>query len=175
MSSSRDAIHRAAARLFRERGYARTSVRDIAGEAGVDPALVIRHFGGKEPLFLDTVALEAGALAFEGPRETFGRRFMTELLERGDDVRDVFLALVRASDAEGVADRLRIEHELHFVEPFRALLDGPEADLRARLAAAVIGGLLHSLWVVGDEGLLTADREALVERAGALLQSLVDG
>ncbi len=100
---------------------------------------------------------------------------MTELLERGDDVRDVFLALVRASDAEGVADRLRIEHELHFVEPFRALLDGPEADLRARLAAAVIGGLLHSLWVVGDEGLLTADRAALVDRAGALLQSLVDG
>ena len=175
MSSSRDAIHEAASRLFRERGYARTSVRDIAGEAGVDPALVIRHFGGKEPLFLDTVALEAGAMAFDGPRESLGERFIAELLAQREGVRDVFLALVRASDADGVASRLRTEHEQHFVEPFRALLDGPDADLRARLAAAVVGGLLHSLWVVGDEGLLTADRDALTARAGALLQSRLDG
>lgn len=40
----------AAVRLFGERGFARTSVRDIAAAAGVSPALVIHHFGSKDGL-----------------------------------------------------------------------------------------------------------------------------
>jgi AcrR family transcriptional regulator len=43
-------IRDAAVRLFGSRGYARTSVRDIAAEAGVSPALVIHHFGSKDGL-----------------------------------------------------------------------------------------------------------------------------
>ena len=41
--ASKRAIWEAAQRLFAENGYARTSVREIASEAAVDPALVIRH------------------------------------------------------------------------------------------------------------------------------------
>ncbi len=47
----KDAIARVAGRLFAERGFTATSVRAIAAGAGVDPALVIRHFGSKEALF----------------------------------------------------------------------------------------------------------------------------
>ncbi len=36
--------------LFGSRGYAATSIRDIARAAGVSPALVIHHFGSKEEL-----------------------------------------------------------------------------------------------------------------------------
>ncbi|HTN57498.1 MAG TPA: TetR family transcriptional regulator, partial [Protaetiibacter sp.] len=43
-------IRDAAVRLFGERGYDRTSVRDIATAAGVSPALVIHHFGSKGAL-----------------------------------------------------------------------------------------------------------------------------
>jgi AcrR family transcriptional regulator len=43
-------IRDAAVRLFGERGYERTSVRDIATAAGVSPALVIHHFGSKDGL-----------------------------------------------------------------------------------------------------------------------------
>ncbi|PZQ88265.1 MAG: TetR/AcrR family transcriptional regulator [Leifsonia xyli] len=43
-------IRDAAVRLFGARGYAHTSVREIATEAGVSPALVIHHFGSKESL-----------------------------------------------------------------------------------------------------------------------------
>lgn len=43
-------IRDAAIRLFGARGYDGTSVRAIAAEAGVSPALVLHHYGSKEAL-----------------------------------------------------------------------------------------------------------------------------
>jgi AcrR family transcriptional regulator len=40
-----------ASRLFVERGYERTTIRAIAGAAGVDAGLVMHYFGAKEELF----------------------------------------------------------------------------------------------------------------------------
>lgn len=49
-SDARDRILTAAVALFGQGGYAATSVRSIAAEAGVSAPLVIHHFGGKEGL-----------------------------------------------------------------------------------------------------------------------------
>lgn len=171
---SRDAIRAAAAALFTRHGYAGTSVRDIAAAASVDPALVIRHFGSKEALFLETMQVELGARPFDGgPLDSLGERFIRHLLAADDDVKGVFLALLRASDAGDVNLRLREVHERNFVAPLRDRLTGPDAELRSRLAASVVGGLLYSLWVVGDVGLAAADRETLIRTHGALLQALL--
>ena len=59
------------------------------------------------------------------------------------------------------------------MQPLLERLTGPDAELRARLGAALIGGLLYSLWVVGDEQLAATDHRELVVRYGALLQSLI--
>jgi hypothetical protein len=72
-----------------------------------------------------------------------------------------------------VGPHLRETHDAAFVAPLRSRLEGPDAELRARLAAALVGGLLYSLWVVGDEVLLAADRAEVVRRYGALLQALL--
>ncbi len=64
-------------------------------------------------------------------------------------------------------------HDADFDAPLRARLDGPDADLRARLAAALAGGLLYALWIVEDEALRATDDEEIVARYGALLQGLV--
>ncbi|GAA3602803.1 TetR/AcrR family transcriptional regulator [Agrococcus terreus] len=174
------AIAEAAARLFVERGYAGTTVRDIAAEAHVDPAVVIRRFGSKEALFLE--AMRPGGLAeawratLDGPLAAFGERCVEALLDQRGDTRGVFLALLRASDAEGIGSHLRRAHEEQFVAPLRERLeregDAAGADLRARLAAAAAGGMLYALWAVGDEA-LAADRAALVRRYGAVLQAAI--
>ena len=70
--TTREAIARAAGQLFERHGYTGTSVRAVAAEAGVDPALVIRHFGSKEKLFLDTMDLQGhfgGVAQGNCPRE----------------------------------------------------------------------------------------------------------
>jgi Transcriptional regulator len=170
---SRVAIQDAAVRLFAERGYAGTSVRDIAGDAGVDPALVIRHFGSKEGLFLETMRLEFDELDLDGPIESLGERLIRSLLDADDHVRGVYLALIRASDAGEISSALREAHEQGFVAPLAARLTGDDAELRARLAAALVGGLFYALWVVRDESLLAEPHAELARRYGALLQPLV--
>lgn len=60
---TRDEILRAARRLFAERGYARTSVRDIAQAAGVSAQTVYDSIGAKQALVTrlnDLIDLEAG-------------------------------------------------------------------------------------------------------------------
>ena len=63
---TRDEILRAARRLFAERGYARTSVRDIARTAGVSAQTVYDSVGAKQELVArlnDLIDSEAGIAA----------------------------------------------------------------------------------------------------------------
>jgi AcrR family transcriptional regulator len=171
---TKDAIWNAAAELFGEQGYASTSVRDIAARAGIDASLVIRHFGSKENLFLDTMKLDLAVNALRDfPVDTLGERFIDLMLTTDDQVRGVYLALLRASGTDAMDTRLREAHEESFVAPLRSRLTGADAEIRARLAAALVGGLLYSLWAVGDETLLAADHDSVVRRYGALLQELI--
>lgn len=171
---TRDSIFAAATRLFAERGFAGTTVRDIATASGVDPALVMRHFGSKEALFLETMRLEFDhGMLFDGPGDDLGVRYIRTLLHEESRLKSVFLAMVRASDSDGVGSRLREAHEKEFVAPLVARLTGPDADLRARLAASLVGGLLYSLWIVGDDTLAAADHETIAVTYGVLLQQLI--
>lgn len=168
----------AATTLFHERGFAATSVRDIAAAVGRDAALVIRHFGSKESLFLEAMESEIsggeGAVdPFDGPVEDLGERIIRDLVLGDDRTKPMYLALIRASDGAGVSSRLREVHETAFVAPLRARLSGDDADIRARLAAAMIGGLLYSLWLVEDSELAAHDREDTIRRYGSTLQRIL--
>ena len=54
---TRESLVDAARVLFAEQGYDATSVRAVAGAAGVDAAMVNHYFGGKEGLFREVMAL----------------------------------------------------------------------------------------------------------------------
>lgn len=60
--STKDRILDAAERLFAERGFAATSLRDITAEAGANLAAVNYHFQSKEALIVAVVARRAGPL-----------------------------------------------------------------------------------------------------------------
>jgi len=173
-TATREAIATAAAAMFRERGFARSPVRDIAAAAETDPALVIRHFGSKELLFLETMHLTLDdEPLLDVPLEVLGEQLVAHLLTLDEPRRGVVQALVRGSSEPQIAERLRATHESAFVEPLRSRLAGPDAEVRARLAAAVVGGLLYALWVVGDEVLVSTPAADLARRYGAVLQPLL--
>ena len=54
---TRGEIVEAAKRVFADKGYDGTSLRGVAREAGVDPALVHHYFDGKASLFVAAMAL----------------------------------------------------------------------------------------------------------------------
>lgn len=57
---SREALLNAATELFSERGYDRTTIREIGERAGVDPALIARYFGSKPLLYVEVLKAEHG-------------------------------------------------------------------------------------------------------------------
>ena len=81
-SGARADILAAAGRAFAERGYARATIRGVAQEAGVDPALVHHYFGNKRGLFIEAMSLPANpadlieGLLTEGDPETLGERMI---------------------------------------------------------------------------------------------------
>src|SRR3954465_11312215 len=90
-SASRRALLDAASVLFDERGYERTTVREIGERAGVDAALIARYFGGKEGLYLATMDLERRTPLPPDPAEVLAA-ILTRSEERG--IGPVSLAMV---------------------------------------------------------------------------------
>ena len=82
-------ILRAATRSFFDRGYAATSIEQIAADAGVSKVTVYNHFGGKAGLFSASVEAEA---------ERMRGHFSIDGLE-GGSVRERLLAIGEAMSA----------------------------------------------------------------------------
>lgn len=80
-SGTRETILATALEMFADRGFASTSVRAIAKQAEVDPALIRHFFGSKEELFT-TAVVDRGEFAgpmveaLEGPTENIGERLV---------------------------------------------------------------------------------------------------
>lgn len=162
--------------MFAEDGFASTGVREIAQEAGVNPALVIRHFGSKEALFIETVTFPTSWRdALAGPIEDLGRRLVTLVAGQRNEGLKVWAALIRASDRPGVGQTFRDSITFLFADSVAARLDFPDAELRAHIFAAQFEGLLTALSVREDSVLLGLPMETLVERYGTILQRTLTG
>src|ERR687898_3394327 len=103
-TTTRDAIAGAARRQFAELGYDRATLRGIAGDAGVDAALVVRFYGSKDALFREVMALppslaEAIPGLAEGPRATVGRRLAEVIVGMLEDPRSRSIVLGRIRSA----------------------------------------------------------------------------
>lgn len=182
-SGTREAIASAARLQFAERGYDRASMRSIANEAGVDPALVSHFFGGKQQLFVTVVELPfdpdvvlPGLLA--GDRESIGPRLARFVLGALDneDVRRRFLGIIRSAASEPEAASLVRDLVARRVfQPIAESLGVEDAPLRAALAGSQIVGLVMARHVVGVEPLAATSADELVGPIGETLQRYLTG
>ncbi len=79
--TARATIRNAALRLFADRGPDAVTVREIATQAGVSPALVLHHFGSKDGLRAEVDAF--AAQAFDAIFEAIPTDELVELLTGG--------------------------------------------------------------------------------------------
>jgi AcrR family transcriptional regulator len=162
--------------LFTERGFS-TPVRAIAADAGVDPALVIRHFGTKELLFLETMKMgnTFAGMASSCPLGELGIRIVEKLLSDEFAVAlPLYAAMLRASDREAIREKFRESIMANMMEPLAPRLIGPNAELRTRLIVTQIGGLLNALAIFPEDPILHGDKSALIEIYGRNIQHLID-
>src|SRR6185312_14004704 len=94
---------------FAADGYERATIRAIADDAGVDPALVMRYYANKAGLFAAAVDLDLRLQNIPTlPRGAQGAAVVQHFLERweGDDILQALLRT--AATNENAAERLRI-------------------------------------------------------------------
>jgi AcrR family transcriptional regulator len=182
-SGTREAIAEAARRNFGKLGYERTTIRAIAGEAGVDPALVVHFFGSKQQLFLSVMDLpfapeEVLPRILAGDRDSVGERFARFIVGVLEDSagRTVLTGMVRAAASEPEAARML--RELISRRVFAAIagsLGVDDAELRANLVGSQVVGLVFARYIVAVEPLASLDPDELVAAIGPNLQRyLVD-
>ena len=168
--ATRDAILAVARRRFATRGYDATSLRSIATEAEVDPALVIHYFGTKEGLFVAATGLPAGLPELFGNLAALPLHDYVQALVRGylqlvdsDKSRNAILALVRSAVSNDKAAAMLREFLTAELLPVIARLTGhPDAQLRASLVAAQLIGIATLRHVIRIEPLARAGPDEIV-------------
>lgn len=180
-TETRDQIVFAARRLFAEKGYNGATIRGIAVEARVNPALVHHFFGTKQQLFvaaLDVPFEPAEILQniLGGPHEELGQRFVrTFLAVWGDPAsRASLLALIRsATTNEQAAATFRQFIDTAVLRRLTAALNVSRGQVAA--AAAQMIGLALLRYVMRVEPLASAEDEEIVRLVAPVIQRYIDG
>ncbi|WP_269514753.1 TetR/AcrR family transcriptional regulator [Brevundimonas subvibrioides] len=176
-AATRDAILAAATRRFTAESYDQVGIRDVAGEVGVDPALISRYFGSKEELFRAVIDdCGSGADLTEGDRATFGERMAHEIVygERRESKLAWLLLMLRSASSPKATEVIQQASNEAFFDPFVAWMGGEDAAIRVRIAAGLMMGLTVSRDLSGLK-MSPDESERLKGRIAGILQDLVDG
>src|SRR5271165_4947820 len=181
-ADTRGEIVDAAKRVFAAKGYDGASLRAVAREAGVDPALVHHYFDGKADLFVAAMALPfdprsvaehtAGA-----PSSSVGARIIGGFLTMWDHAEGTgssFAACVAGMAASAnVADAMR-EFVAERVWRKTPLEEGDtESPTRRALVSSQLMGLAFTRYVMRVPPISTATPEEIGRWAGPTLDRYI--
>jgi AcrR family transcriptional regulator len=179
--ASKRALFDAARELFGQKGFERTTLREIGELAGVDTALIAYYFGSKADLFVTVVMADrmAGVDAstpepLPEPLSDLGS-IIDAVLRRSDErgPGPILQALVRVDTSEEIriAARTRLLGQL--VEPLVKTMgagEAPDMQLRAELAVSALLGISLGRSLGWFEQIASAPRADVV----ALVRSAVN-
>ncbi|MGH8950135.1 MAG: TetR family transcriptional regulator [Acidimicrobiia bacterium] len=176
---TRGRILAAARTEFGAKGFHQATIRGIAAEAGVDPALVHHYFGNKEDLFGLSIDLPLrpsdviDAMLGDGI-ESAGRNITTLFFTiwENPQTRDPLLALLRgAITTEQGAEVLREFFGTAVLSKVAPLIGGTDAELRVSLAISQLIGVAVLRYVAGFPTLRSVQVEKLVETLAPRIQA----
>jgi AcrR family transcriptional regulator len=180
-NSTRQAVLDAARARFASAGFARTTIRLVAADAGVDVAQVMQFFRSKDELFAAVMAIPASALErfdalYEGPDEHLGERVVRAFITAWEGIAeesDPLMATLRGAFVNDQArDQLRGFIQSRLLSGASDRL-GPEAGLKAGLASSLLVGLVVGRRVIGVPILVAADPEELVRLIAPVIQKIL--
>ncbi|MEV0030254.1 TetR family transcriptional regulator [Nocardia sp. NPDC050793] len=182
-SGAREAILAAARARFSEAGFDKTSIRAVAADAGVDPALVHHYFGSKQQLFAAVVEFpvdpEATLRAIRtAPLDQLGATILAAVVGVWDSPAGPgIVAMVRSILTGGDPALARTFLLEVVVERVRQRIATPEDDGRARvsLVTSQMMGVLVARKIIGVEPMASMPIPELVAAVGPTLQRYLTG
>ncbi|MQA63089.1 MAG: TetR family transcriptional regulator [Actinophytocola sp.] len=179
-TETREQILASARALFAEQGYEGATIRGIAADAGVNPALIHHFFGSKDKVFAASLAIPVDpsvivSTVATGPRDAAGERLVRIFLTiwGNPDARRPFLALLRSVTSNEAAARMMRQ----FLR--LAIIDriGPElgvSELRMTAVGTQLMGLAMMRYILQVEPMASADDEEIVAMIAPVIQHHFD-
>lgn len=175
--ATRASILAAARERFAADGYERATIRAIAADAGIDPALVMRYYGNKEGLLAAAAEIELDVPDLTAlPRKEVGTALVAHFLSRWEDD-DVLKALLRTTATNaGAAERLRAVFAAQVAPAIaRVCEDTKSAPTRAGLVATQILGLAYCRYILQLQPVASLKRADLIEWVAPTIQRYILG
>lgn len=175
--TTRQALLDAASRQFAEHGYDGASLRGIAREAGVDPAMVRHFFGNKNSLFLATLAAgtqvqDALSKAFLGDPAEIGRRAVDAALSMWEE--EPTATTLRALFRSAVASSAGVPRFVETMAPrvFATLGTAPDPRMlhHVAIAGSQMLGVAIGRFVLELAPLVAMTREEIVDAVAPSVQ-----
>ena len=161
----------AAARLFVELGYQRTTIREVARAAGVDGGLVMHYFGSKQELF-QRVTHNRPAQQLSGTAAEVTEQILARLEESLASEPVQSLALLRSMLTHPDAAQALREGAAQYQAQISAPIPAEDADLRAALVGSVMLGVVVSRHLLKSDALAGASPQQVIDLLRPCLRSL---
>jgi hypothetical protein len=173
-SPSHEAILNAAGRLFGERGYRAVTVRDIAAEAGVSAALVMKLFASKDKLFAAVQPDESLLTELDVPTSELGGALVFRVLMRRERGMQEPWAMIPFSIHDSPdPDAARAEVRERYLSSIAGLIGDTTSERHfASTVTALMTGFGETVRTLGlFDGW---DFDDLVAHYGAIVQAQID-
>jgi AcrR family transcriptional regulator len=150
--AARESILAAARARFTEQGYDRTTIRQVASDAGIDPSMVMRYYRNKEGLFAAAVEVDLRLPDLADlPRDEVAGVLAGHFVAMwgGEPGGALSILLRSAVTHEEAAGRLRSVFSDQVAVMVRRLLgEGPETDVRAGLLSTQLLGIALARYIL---------------------------
>ena len=174
-SQTRANILAAARRRFGSDGYERTTLRAVAADVGIDPALVVRYFGSKQDLFAAAAefTLDLPDLTNVEPDDVADALLPSFFAVWEEDT--TFVALLRAAmTSPTAADTMRHVFATQ-VAPKLAAVTPDHPAQRAGLMGAFVIGLATTRYVLANPAVADLSHDELIRWACPVIRQLLVG
>jgi len=164
MTARKEAILKAAANLFAERGFNETSMAELAKVTGVAQGTIFYHFNNKEELFLKVLDDFKTSITQEFENHIKEKNFTTGL-EKVEGALNFYLYL-----AGSMEERFRILHRHHAYELARI---NPVCRVHLESIYSCFADIFESAILLGQQD--GSIREMDARKAALIIYTMVDG
>ncbi|PZQ22210.1 MAG: TetR family transcriptional regulator [Sphingopyxis macrogoltabida] len=162
--ATRAAILASARQRFLRESYDSVGLRDIAGDAGVDVALISRYFGGKEGLFGEVVSKDKEPSIFQEPKslDEFPD-FLARMVLEDDEVdrvqrMEMFVIILRSAASPKAGEIIQDMVRNDVLEPMTRLMGPGGEPMKADMLLAILMGITVMRTVMNTEIVPEQDR-----------------
>ena len=169
------AILSAARERFATAGYQGATIRAIAADAGIDPAMVMRYYGSKDKLFAAAAQFDLRFPSFtEVGRRDVGAALVRHFLDRWEGDEALVLLLRTSTTHSDAAQRMRQIFGAQ-LKPLVATLTPEHPEVAAGVIATQILGLALCRYVLKLPPIANMSRDDVVAWIGPTIQRYLDG